>query len=131
MRVIVCGSRKLPESAGNVQIAVRLLKSLGATEVVSGDQHGADAVGEMAAARLGITVKPFPAEWRKFGNQAGPIRNRKMAAYSDICLAFPGGKGTASMLREAVKSGLRIVETPAAAEPATHAERHAGHGSEV
>lgn len=131
MKVIVCGSRKLPETRDNVRIAVRLLREAKATEVFSGCCHGGDAVGEMAAAVLGLPVRLFEANWRKLGKAAGPIRNAQMAMEADICIAFPGGAGTASMLVEAKENGLRIVHATPASEAYRWLDKHSGHGSEV
>ena len=38
----------------------------------------------------------YPADWKRHGRVAGPIRNAAMLAKSrpDLCVAFPGGRGT-------------------------------------
>lgn len=81
-------------------------------EVVSGCQQGADAGGEIWAKRRGIPVARFPADWKKLGNVAGPIRNRAMAKYAagGLCILFPGGSGTANMRRAAERYGMTIKE---------------------
>jgi hypothetical protein len=58
----------------------------------------------------------LPADWRRHGRAAGPIRNRELlelaisraealssaaAPASVLVVAFPGGAGTASLVREA------------------------------
>lgn len=53
-------------------------------------------------------MKRFPADWKSHGRAAGPIRNEPMAEYADGVALFPGGRGTASMKREAAKRGLRV-----------------------
>jgi len=58
----------------------------------------------------GLVVKIFKADWNRHGRAAGPIRNREMAAYADGVCLFKGGRGTASMYREAVKAGLVIYD---------------------
>jgi hypothetical protein len=52
------------------------------------------------------------AEWEKFGKKAGFIRNEKMLALGkpDLVVAFPGGVGTAMMVRLARKQGIRVIE---------------------
>lgn len=109
MRVIVAGGREVLETDHNIRTAAIELLRLKATEVISGCCHGADACGELAAARLGLTVRLKPADWRRHGKAAGPIRNKEMAAIADACVLFPGGAGTASMRREAEARGLKIV----------------------
>ena len=57
----------------------------------------------------------FPAEWKKHGKAAGPIRNRKMLqdGKPDLVLAFPGGRGTANMVELATDAGIRVMHVPA------------------
>jgi hypothetical protein len=59
----------------------------------------------------------MPARWKQDGIGAGPIRNRRMLAYAQsmrmgaermLLLAFPGGFGTASCVREAERVGVEI-----------------------
>ena len=86
-----------------------LLDTLGITEVVSGQCSGADRGGELWAASAHIPVRYFPANWSMYGRAAGPLRNKHMAEYADALVAFPGGRGTASMLREAKRLNLKIL----------------------
>lgn len=57
----------------------------------------------------------FPANWKSHGKGAGPIRNQKMIdeGKPDLVLAFPGGRGTADMVRRAKAAGVRVIEVPA------------------
>lgn len=52
----------------------------------------------------------YPADWEKHGRAAGPIRNEKMLIVGtpDMVLAFPGGRGTADMIRKAEAAGLPV-----------------------
>ena len=82
------------------------------TEIVCGCAWGADAFGKSWAQSRKIPVKLFPADWNKLGIGAGHIRNKAMADYcdhGDVCLLFPGGKGTDSMAAKAVRKGLTVV----------------------
>lgn len=70
---------------------------------------------EWAAKRHGEVIeRPFPADWVTLGKAAGPIRNQQMLdeAKPDWVVAFPGGNGTADMVRRARKAGVKIVEVP-------------------
>lgn len=81
------------------------------TEVVSGcEPKGADRCGENWALAAELPVKRFPANWL-LGKSGGPIRNREMARYADALIAVWDGKsrGTANMIEEAKKCGLRIM----------------------
>lgn len=89
------------------------------TEVVHGCQRGADTFGKEWAESWGIEPKPFTADWNRFGNRAGPIRNAEMAnylaaeskrGYEVAVVLFPGGRGTQSMFDEASKRELTIID---------------------
>jgi predicted Rossmann fold nucleotide-binding protein DprA/Smf involved in DNA uptake len=107
MKTIIAGSRDV-----TVQEVVDAMKEIdwAVTEVVSGNARGADAGGEYWARKNQIPVKLFPADWNKHGKSAGPIRNRLMAAYAEALVAVWDGesRGTANMIQEAEKRGLRI-----------------------
>lgn len=84
-------------------------------EVVSGAcPTGADFDGERWAKAKNIPVTRFPADWKTHGPSAGPKRNKQMAEYArgGRLVAFPGGRGTASMIREAKAAGLEIIVAP-------------------
>ena len=72
---------------------------------VSGNCKGADLIGEKYAKEHGYEIEIFPAEWKKYGRAAGPIRNEKIAEISDYVICFWDGKskGTFSMIQEAKK----------------------------
>jgi hypothetical protein len=56
----------------------------------------------------------FVADWDANGKAAGPLRNQRMleAFNPDMVLAFPGGRGTADMVRKAKRRGVKVVEFP-------------------
>ncbi len=78
--------------------------------IVSGHASGADTLGEIYAQERGLTCEQHPADWKKNGRAAGPIRNAEMAACADALIAFWDGssKGTASMINLAKKKGLKV-----------------------
>lgn len=70
-------------------------------------------------ARLtGIRELAFPADWENYRRAAGPIRNRQMLveATPDLVVAFPGGPGTANMIRQARAAGVPVHEHGARVE---------------
>ena len=84
--------------------------------LLHGGARGADRTIGRAAFQLGWPVEVLPADWRRHGRAAGPIRNRELlelaisraealssaaATVSVLVVAFPGGAGTASLVREA------------------------------
>ena len=110
MKAIICGGRDYEFTEANYCALDKLCEELPVTEVVSGCAPGADACGEKWAVRRSISIKQFPADWAGQGRKAGPLRNQQMADYADVCIAFPGGKGTEDMVRKATKRGLRVFD---------------------
>ena len=81
--------------------------------LVVGDATGADMLArQWAMENLEIHQwQCFPADWDKHGKSAGPIRNRDMlcSGIHKLC-AFPGGAGTADMVRICKNVGIHIKE---------------------
>ncbi|MEO0638432.1 MAG: DUF2493 domain-containing protein [Bacteroidota bacterium] len=104
MRIIIAGSRDFHDYKRLVAICDQLLESLNAEkeiEFVSGGARGADRLGEAYARERGYPIKRFPADWKKWGKMAGPIRNQQMAEYADGAIVFWDGKsrGTRSLIQ--------------------------------
>ena len=80
------------------------------TEIIEGGAKGADKLAREWAASRGIPVRTFKADWRRYGRGAGPQRNEQMLdeGKPDLVVAFPGGSGTASMMRLARAAGVRV-----------------------
>lgn len=106
MKTIIAGGRDYRLTARDYVELEKLRPYI--SEVVCGRATGADTCGKEWAQAHGIPVKDFIPDWEKHGNAAGPIRNSDMAAYADALIAFPGGRGTADMIRKARAKGLVI-----------------------
>jgi hypothetical protein len=80
--------------------------------IIHGGASGADKYAEVWASRNDIICSRYPAQWDRYGKEAGPLRNQQMIDQEkiDMVLAFPGGRGTADMIRRATEAGLRIKE---------------------
>lgn len=52
----------------------------------------------------------WPADWKKHGAAAGPLRNTAMLSTGDVVLvvAFSGGAGTADCVAQATKKGIAV-----------------------
>ena len=76
----------------------------------TGTAKGADSLGERYAKENGYDVKLFPPDWKKFGRKAGPLRNKQMAEYGDMLIAFWDEKssGTRNMIENATNLGLIV-----------------------
>jgi len=52
----------------------------------------------------------FPSNWKKYGNAAGPIRNKEMIdSKIDVLVAFPGGNGTKNMIDQCKKHNIKVM----------------------
>ena len=108
MKLLVCGGRTYL----NFARIKEEVKKLDPEVIVHGNANGADKTAGIVAENLGIPCEVYPANWKKYGPSAGPIRNQQMLdeAKPDMVLAFPGGKGTADMIRRAKKVNIQVVE---------------------
>jgi hypothetical protein len=109
MRVIVTGGREYRDKKHVYTVLDELNQEHGITELIHGGAYGADSHAAVWAADRNIPATEFRANWKRDGKRAGMIRNTEMAAYgADLCVAFPGGKGTAHMARAAKMVGIRV-----------------------
>jgi predicted Rossmann-fold nucleotide-binding protein len=132
-RPIIGAGRSLVIAAGggrdlawsHQRIAAELLARSGGRLVhllLHGGARGADAAIARAAHQLGWSALVMPAEWRRHGRAAGPIRNRELlelavaravahtspgVSTSVLVVAFPGGPGTASLVHQARRMASR------------------------
>lgn len=114
-RVLICGGRDYADSvaverrleAGRARLAGTGRELV----VIEGGASGADAFAHRWAHRNGVKLETYPADWEAHGKAAGPIRNAHMlSTMPDVVLAFPGGRGTADMVRRARLAGIPVVE---------------------
>lgn len=106
-RVLVCGGRNFDDAA----LLERTLCALRPcpTVIISGGAPGADKWAAVWGDHYAEN-EIYPADWRRFGNRAGPIRNQRMLddGKPDLVIAFPGGRGTADMVRRAKAAGIEV-----------------------
>ena len=77
--------------------------------VIHGGATGVDSLAADWAHKNGVHTARVDALWEVYGKAAGPLRNAAMASlYPDVLLAFPGGKGTESMIRIAHDLGIYV-----------------------
>jgi hypothetical protein len=112
MRVIVCGGRKYDDRE-TVYRALDLIwqqAPMDTMMVIQGGATGADALARDWCVMRAVEYVNVPANWDSFGLKAGPLRNQKMVSkYKPaLVLAFPGGKGTADMVRRAEEAGVAV-----------------------
>lgn len=79
--------------------------------IVQGGAKGADALAVQWARESGVPSAEVLADWEAFGKSAGAIRNSWMLRLKpDKVIAFPGGKGTANMIKLAKEAGVEVIE---------------------
>lgn len=80
--------------------------------LIQGAATGADALAKRYAIEHNLPFEDVPAQWSKYGNSAGPIRNIQMLEKfpNAVVIAFPGGRGTANCISEARKRHMIVLE---------------------
>lgn len=80
--------------------------------IISGAARGVDTAAVDWAVVNWCPFIEYPADWKKYGGAAGPIRNQQMLdeGKPDLVVAFPGGSGTADMVRRARAAGVPVKE---------------------
>lgn len=105
---VVCGGRNYQDAD---TVHNELDRFPGLELIINGGCSGADALATNYAFNRGIGRHIVDADWEKYGRAAGPIRNRAMLDLDpDIVIAFPGGRGTANMIKAAIEAGYVVVE---------------------
>lgn len=125
MIVLVTGGRDYRDKGVLYAVLDRLHAERGFSVLVHGDAgryklyarrplaiEGADALAGRWADERGIDQIKFPANWNGLGDAAGMKRNKQMLEFTrpDLCIAFPGGRGTANMMRLAREAGVELVD---------------------
>ena len=110
MRLIVCGGRNYGARNYVVGVLNDLHAVLGIRVLIHGAQSGADSLADEWALDHAVFRLWYAADWDRYGQAAGPIRNRLMLGQDpDLVLAFPGGKGTDDMVRQARRAGVWVI----------------------
>lgn len=117
----MCGGRdlldpKVTPVTQSIRLALRLRQHLTRAKekygdelvLVHGDCSGGDQIGQLVGEDLEIEIEPHPADWDRHGKKAGYLRNAAMERVSDVCLALPGGPGTAMMVRLMKEAGKPV-----------------------
>lgn len=112
MRVLVCGGRDFDNwGLLDYTLTLEIPQLHHDHTLISGDACGADWLARSWAKWMGLKYEGYPADWKNHGRAAGAIRNQQMLEEGkpDLVIAFPGGTGTADMVRRAEKAGVEVV----------------------
>lgn len=120
MKVLVCGGRDFENRALMYEVLDLIAdeaKSAGdpIEAIIAGGAKGADFLADVWAISRNVRSIAFIADWARHGKAAGPMRNQRMLdeGKPDLVIGFPGGRGTADMLRRARAAGLPTKEISA------------------
>jgi len=109
LRVLVCGGREYKDAATLFNYLDELRQQTGDVFIIQGGAKGADLLAKSWANSRGQPMAEVPANWYKFGKPAGHMRNAWMLLLEpDLVVAFPGGTGTAGMVKMAKSKDILV-----------------------
>lgn len=130
MRLLVCGGRDYVNTVMVYRTLDALHRRTPVTEFIQGGAKGADRIAkEWAMTKVEIIRWECKAAWldlshpdavikvradgTKYDAKAGHRRNARMLEWKpDLVVAFPGGGGTADMVRQARAANVQVIEVP-------------------
>src|SRR5579859_301874 len=110
IRILVCGGREYADWKTMSDTLWSIHQDTRIGQIIHGGSRGADAMAGRWAVMAGVPALGIEASWKTYGKAAGPMRNQKMLdeGKPDLVIAFPGGPGTADMIRRAEVSGVPV-----------------------
>jgi hypothetical protein len=114
-KVLVCGGRNYGFQPAQEKHIRQTLDDIhahyGELMIIHGGAPGADTIAGLWADDVGQHSASVRPHWRTKGKSAGPIRNAAMLCLlPDLCVAFPGNKGTADMAAKAKQANVVTYE---------------------
>lgn len=105
--VLVCGGRDFTDKNALTAAMDRVRSRIWC--VMHGGCSGVDMLADEWARANGLHRARVDALWDHHGKAAGPLRNKVMARFRpDVLIAFPGGRGTNSMIKICQEAGINI-----------------------
>ena len=112
-KVIVCGGRDYSDFeslCAELDLWHEIHKF---TQIIHGAAQGTDWMAGTWATSRGIPVREYPVTsegWKRLGKKAGHLRNTEMLQEKpNLVIAFPGGRGTADMIRQALAAEIPTI----------------------
>lgn len=111
-RILVCGGRLYTNEQHVNAVLSAVVAYYGDVVFINGGAAGADLTAHVWAVRRGIHSARMGAIWAVHGKPAGVLRNQAMLelAQPHVVVAFPGGPGTADMVKRARAAGIPTYE---------------------
>lgn len=117
MRMLITGGRDWCREERNRKFVESELSRIKPESMIVGNdgrqsyKFGVDAIAWQWAMKKGVPCAVIFPAWDTFFLTAGPIRNGWMLLYGpELVVAFPGGKGTKDMKRQAEAAGVVVLE---------------------
>ena len=103
-KILIAGSREYDNYEEAEAVLDALVKDhVGECDIVilSGACRGTDMIGEKYAKEHGFEIRRYPADWKRYGRAAGPIRNEEMVREADVIICFWDGesRGSRSLIK--------------------------------
>lgn len=111
MKVLVTGGRDYLDAPRVNQVLDAIHLQSPISLLIEGGATGADEWAFLWSKRQEVPCLRHPAKWRTGTHMAGegPIRNKAMLQWQpDLVVAFPGGSGTAGMIKLAKDAGIEV-----------------------
>jgi hypothetical protein len=111
-RVLITGSRDWSDRACIEEALAPYTVDLPVVLVSGNCPSGADRIAEEIWEGWGLAVERHPADWKRHGKAAGPIRNQEMVDLgADVCLAFRKNysRGTTHCANAATMAGIETI----------------------
>jgi len=113
MKILITGGRTY-QDIDSIRTVLTYLKEGAEITIIHGAARGADSLAGFVAKELGMNVVAEPADWKRYGRGAGPIRNQQMLDMNpDIVIYFhkalADSKGTKDMVNRAKAKGTSII----------------------
>jgi len=111
MKVLVSGGREFRNKALLDKTLDGIHKKKRIELLIHGGARGADSLAHLWAMANGVQTVKCDVNWHFYGKAAGPRRNALMLELEpSLVVIFPGGSGTANMLRLARSKRAEIME---------------------
>jgi len=116
MRVCICGDRNYT-CIENIEKEILLLKEKYNDNllIITGKCQGVDNLAERVSIKHNIKHIEYPADWKKYGKAAGPIRNKQMIQEGkpELVIAFHNNikhsKGTKNMVNQCLAENIEVI----------------------
>lgn len=112
-RILICGGRDYNNGTAFKSI-MEQARSHFANDfcIIQGGARGADTLARHWAFAQKVCCIEVPAQWLNFSKAAGSKRNRWMIQFCkpELIIAFPGGRGTQSMIDLGNRANIPVWE---------------------